>query len=105
MAEITGTARERDEALGYLEDLLAVIHRDGGHHTGEVGLDASVKDGMRLSSERIVATHAKVAPLMAERDALKTALLDIMHARKYGNSKDVATATEEAERVIFSEVR
>ena len=28
----------------YLEDLLARIHRDGGHHTTAVGLEQSVKD-------------------------------------------------------------
>ena len=31
----------RSEAL--LSDLLAVIHRDGGHHTYRVGLDESVR--------------------------------------------------------------
>ena len=29
-------------------DLLATIHRDGGHHTEAVGLEQSVKDAMRL---------------------------------------------------------
>ena len=27
-----------------LHDLLAIIHRDGGHHTAEVGLCRSLKD-------------------------------------------------------------
>ena len=29
-----------------LKDLLAVIHRDGGHHTTAVGLEQSVNDAM-----------------------------------------------------------
>ena len=29
-------------------DLLATIHRDGGHHTESVGFEQSVKDAMRL---------------------------------------------------------
>ncbi len=36
-----------------LNNLLAVIHRDGGHYTGEHGLNKSVKDAMLISSERI----------------------------------------------------
>lgn len=36
-----------------LLDLLAVIHRDGGHYTDEHGLAASVADAMLLSSERL----------------------------------------------------
>ena len=34
-------------------DLLAVIHGDGGHHTGEVGLDQSIVDAIqRVSHDR-----------------------------------------------------
>ena len=36
--------RERDEAMRLLSDLLAIIHRDGGHHTANVGLVKSVED-------------------------------------------------------------
>lgn len=37
---------EEREATAYhlLRNLLAVIHRDGGHHTSDVGLKQSVKD-------------------------------------------------------------
>lgn len=34
-------------------DLLAVVHRDGGHYTGEHGLEKSWRDAMQLSSDRI----------------------------------------------------
>lgn len=36
-----------------LLDLLAIIHRDGGHYTGEHGLEKSWEDAIQLSSERI----------------------------------------------------
>lgn len=38
-----------------LRELLAVIHRDGGHYVEEHGLEKVVADAMRLSSERIAA--------------------------------------------------
>jgi hypothetical protein len=36
--------RERDEARRDLGEILAVIHRDGGHYTGEHGISKSVAD-------------------------------------------------------------
>ena len=30
----------------HLRDLLAIIHRDGGHHTDEVGLEKSIEDAV-----------------------------------------------------------
>ena len=35
----------------YLNNLLAVIHRDGGHHTGYVGTEQSVADAMHIVTE------------------------------------------------------
>jgi len=37
-----------------LLNLLAVIHRDGGHHTGEHGIDKSVEDAMEIVSNLMV---------------------------------------------------
>lgn len=37
----------------YLLELLAVIHRDGGHYVEEHGLEKAVADALRLSSERV----------------------------------------------------
>lgn len=48
---------ERDEARRDLGAILAVIHRDGGHHTGEHGLSQSVADA-----------HATWAVVVRERD-------------------------------------
>jgi hypothetical protein len=49
--------RERDEARRDLGEILAVIHRDGGHHTGEFGVSQSVADA-----------HATWAAVVRERD-------------------------------------
>lgn len=38
-----------------LQNLLAVIHRDGGHYTAQHGLSKSYEDAIQLSSERIAA--------------------------------------------------
>ena len=34
-----------------IEGLLSVIHRDGGHHTAEVGVEQSLKDAERIIHE------------------------------------------------------
>lgn len=49
--------RERDEARQQRNDLLARIHRDGGHYTGRVGIEQSMEDA-----------HEKVATAYGERD-------------------------------------
>lgn len=54
---VRAMARERDEARRDLGAILAVIHRDGGHHTGEHGLSQSVADA-----------HATWAVVVRERD-------------------------------------
>lgn len=51
-------------------DLLAVIHRDGGHHTEAVGFAQSIQDAMHLSSERIAASEAARDAAIAMREAL-----------------------------------
>lgn len=52
-AALAQSSPEPVERDGRLLDLLAVIHRDGGHYVAEHGLDKAVADAMRLSSERI----------------------------------------------------
>lgn len=54
---VRAMARERDEARRDLGALLAVIHGDGGHHTGEFGVSQSVADA-----------HATWAVVVRERD-------------------------------------
>ena len=50
---------ESDEATA-LSNLLAIIHRDGGHHTAEVGLEQSVKDAVdRVTAARQIIYEAK----------------------------------------------
>lgn len=54
---VRAMACERDEARRDLGAILAVIHRDGGHHTGEFGVSQSVADA-----------HATWAVVVRERD-------------------------------------
>ena len=54
---LTHVAAERDEARRDLGEILAVIHRDGGHYTGEHGISKSVADA-----------HATWAAVVRERD-------------------------------------
>lgn len=51
---------ERDAAKQCVSNLLARIHRDGGHYEAEHGVDKAVRDADRL-----------VAEIYAERDAMK----------------------------------
>jgi hypothetical protein len=62
-AKVAEVERERDEARRNLGEILAVIHRDGGHHTGEFGVSQSVADA-----------HATWAAVVRERDDLKAKL-------------------------------
>ena len=62
-AEITALRAEVVQASQQLGDILAIIHRDGGHHTADVGIEQSVKDA-----------HIKWANLMTENERLRAAL-------------------------------
>jgi hypothetical protein len=55
--QLIALERERDEARRDLGEILAVIHRDGGHYTGEHGISKSVADA-----------HATWAVMVRERD-------------------------------------
>jgi len=52
-AELTRVERERDSYRKDAEELLAVIHRDGGHHTIDVGFTTSCGDATDRYCERI----------------------------------------------------
>jgi hypothetical protein len=70
--------RERDEARRELGEILAVIHRDGGHYTGEHGISKSVADAHAtwavMVRERDEA-RAEVEVLRRERDDLHGAVM------------------------------
>lgn len=51
-------AAAEDKYRIMLLDLLAVIHRDGGHKTHEIGIKLAWEQAMQLSSERIAAKEA-----------------------------------------------
>lgn len=72
-----------------LLDLLAVIHRDGGHKTHEIGIKLAWEQAMQLSSERIAALRqATPAPdeglreLTVSKDLLIEALRSARHGRE-----------------------
>jgi len=77
--------RERDEARRDLGEILAIIHRDGGHYTGEHGISKSVADA-----------HATWAAMVAERDELKAKLEAELPAMW---REDIASLNECLERV------
>jgi hypothetical protein len=58
---IEGKDRQLRELRGKFElyrrslfDLLAVVHRDGGHYTVEHGLEKSVEDALRIIAAKVV---------------------------------------------------
>ena len=75
MGEVT-----HSEAVTMLLNLLARIHRDGGHHTEEVGLTQSVYDAdkkvadLNMQSEELQANHFSVKSLWSENQRLKESL-------------------------------
>lgn len=60
--EATKRVEARNISKRLLLDLLAIIHCDGGHHTGAVGLEQSVEDAKKvicgLKTGSIEAEHA-----------------------------------------------
>ena len=75
MGEVT-----HSEAVTMLLNLLARIHRDGGHHTEEVGLTQSVYDAdkkvadLNMQSEKLQTNHFSVKSLWSENQRLKESL-------------------------------
>ncbi len=61
---------ERDKYRRLLQEVLAVIHRDGGHHTESRGLEASCLDAMEKGRTLQQETDA----LAKERDLLRARL-------------------------------
>lgn len=53
---------QRDKLL----DLLAIIHRDGGHYTEEVGIDLSIEHAHKIWAK----LQEDLAKYLAQRDAL-----------------------------------
>lgn len=66
--------RERDTARRHTSNLLARIHRDGGHYEGEHGTSKAVEDADFIISEMLVcaeAAEARVKELEAENARLR----------------------------------
>ena len=43
-----------DRTESHLLDLLAVLHRDGGHYTAEHGIKKSVEAALKIASDKVV---------------------------------------------------
>jgi hypothetical protein len=56
-------ARQQEPDNRHLLNLLAIIHRDGGHHTAEVGLEQSVKDAHERWGMLIQSSEAQKDPI------------------------------------------
>jgi len=82
MARALDAERERDEARRDLGEILAVIHRDGGHRTGERGLSQSVADA-----------HATWAAVVREREEAQAELAFLR--KEYGEAES-STLTRDA---------
>ena len=116
---LVDAVRERDEARRDLGEILAVIHRDGGHYTGEHGISRSVADAhaawaavMRQLDE--VASRARRAcqVLVAEIGADGPADVDAAAERAASEIRDLRdqvddlrTAQEESEHQMHLRIR
>jgi hypothetical protein len=76
--------RERDEARRDLGEILAVIHRDGGHYTGEHGISKSVADA-----------HATWAAVVREREEAQAELAFLR--KEYGEAESGALTRDALE--------
>ena len=65
--ELYGIHHDRMQALG---DLLAIIHRDGGHHTDRVGYDQAVNDAHQV--------WTGLMSTLAAREVLLVKALDLL---------------------------
>lgn len=70
-------ADERDAKAKWLGELLAVIHRDGGHYQDEHGDEKAVRDA-----------HLIVADLRAERDAALAQVARLQHLIREASDPD-----------------
>ena len=66
---------------GHLLNLLAVIHRDGGHHTAAVGLEKSVKDAHERWGQLMIAADM-TRP--ASKEELDTVIALDEYSRQHG---------------------
>ena len=77
-----------------LNNLLAVVHRVGGHYTAEHGLEKSVEDAMQISSDRnaeaeLAAKDREIAELRKQCDSVEAALMDV-HASLTNAQQEIA---------------
>lgn len=89
-----------------LLNLLAAIHRDGGHHTNRVGLRRSVKDAVALFHATSTTAPA-VAGMAATAPVARSGYLDLLHAmtaavEKAGGMEVLAQSPAGRQQVILA---
>jgi hypothetical protein len=79
-----------------LGELLAVIHRDGGHKQNKVGTEQAWQEAMSLSSDRIV-EHEEIASLKEQVERKDAAIRTI--GVKLMAIEDTVPIAKEAQRI------
>ena len=90
--------KAKEDLLG---NLLAILHRDGGHHEGEVGTEQAVKDAMKIYYQLRAELDEKnsalelIGDLAYDRDGWKSAeKLGELIDEIYGYARDTKKAAE-----------
>jgi hypothetical protein len=81
--------KERDEA----GSLLAVMHRDGGHHTQEVGFQQSCLDAIEMRNR-----------LVEERDEAVEAVVEVLSITPRDKSEEAELICQDA-RALLARIR
>lgn len=90
-----GLVEQRFQTM--LLDMLAVIHRDGGHKTEEIGVGLAWEQAMQLSSERIAAAD-RIEAQAARIAELEGALTSIANNACCGSCQEASLVARTALR-------
>jgi hypothetical protein len=71
---VRGPITQLGRFLNAARELLAVIHRDGGQHTEEVGFEQSCEDAMEIAAELLTRSEASTDALAEATKAFKDVL-------------------------------
>ncbi len=101
---ISSETAAREKAERRLGDLLAIIHRDGGHHTEAHGVAKSVDDAHRIWAEL---TRDLEAAAVVEREVLARAFLNAGPTKLKGWDRayrfaDIAVRAREAHAALLA---
>ena len=97
--------RELEAVKSHLLNLLAVIHRDGGHHTDAMGIEQSVQDAKKVSVERIAALEREKMLREAAQSYLIIRTIDPCDLTRKVPALPVANRTADEVRVAEEHLR